>query len=569
MLKIRLVSRIASIFSLLLPAVSLAAEPVAVDQGSKWTASARNDFYSRDQGSRLIPLRWIAALKQPNGKPFMDESLDRYGYLPNKASVPAGLPVGFTVTNEESGQVIGMNCSACHTRQIEVAGTAYRIDGGPGIVDFQSFLADLDVAVNTVLTNQQAFADFAHAVLGPSPDSKDQKKLREEVEAWHLPYHTLVKRALPSQPWGPARLDAVSMIFNRLAGLDIGPAPTYMIPENIQPATAPVRYPFLWNAGIQDKTQWPGFANNGNKILGLSRNLGEVFGVFGIFHPKKDKSHLLGIDYQSNNSANFQGLIALEKLMNKIGAPKWPWKVDQTLASKGKTIYERKTAEGGCADCHGIMPGDKPKTWKTPIMDVGTDSKEYEILGRTVKTGVLEGAKIPFLAKPLKPVDTAFSVLGTAVLGTILQHYVPIVMRTKDMAQIDSLELSALPPETESLQDAFIAPPAVSEETSVYAYESRVLEGIWAAAPYLHNGSVPTLAELLKPAAERVSSFKIGPIYDTVNIGIAVEQTKFDYTLQTTDCSDRNSGNSRCGHEFGTTLSPDDKKALLEYLKTL
>jgi hypothetical protein len=77
------------------------------------------------------------------------------------------------------------------------------------------------------------------------------------------------------------------------------------------------------------------------------------------------------------------------------------------------------------------------------------------------------------------------------------------------------------------------------------------------------------LAELLKPAAERISSFKIGPAYDIVKIGLATEQNKFDYTLETTDCSDRNSGNSRCGHEFGTKLSAEEKKALLEYLKTL
>ena len=95
------------------------------------------------------------------------------------------------------------------------------------------------------------------------------------------------------------------------------------------------------------------------------------------------------------------------------------------------------------------------------------------------------------------------------------------------------------------------------------------MQGIWAAAPYLHNGSVPTLAELLKPASERVKAFKVGPAYDTVNVGLAVEQTQFNYTLTTTDCSDRNSGNSRCGHEFGTQLSDQEKKALLEYLKTL
>ena len=59
-----------------------------------------------------------------------------------------------------------MTCAACHTRQIEVAGTAYRIDGGPALVDFESFLSDLDVAVDAVLTDGGAFADFARAVVG-------------------------------------------------------------------------------------------------------------------------------------------------------------------------------------------------------------------------------------------------------------------------------------------------------------------------------------------------------------------------------------------------------------------
>ncbi|BCT67022.1 di-heme-cytochrome C peroxidase [Nitrosospira sp. NRS527] len=574
-MKIKVLSCIGSILStlaLLVPPALTAAEPVLMDQGTKWTASDRKDFYSRDQGSRIMPLRWISALKQPNGQPFMAESLGRYGYLPNKTSKPAGLPIGFTVASGSEEQEIGMNCSACHTRQIEVDGTAYLIDGGPGIIDFQSFLADLDVAVNAILTNKQAFTDFAHAVLGPSATSKDKETLRAAVKAWYLPYHTLIGRSLPDQPWGPARLDAVSMIFNRLAGLDIGSSPTRMIPENIQPAIAPVRYPFLWNAAIQDKTQWPGFSSNGNDILGLARNLGEVYGVFGIFRPKKDAWHLLGIDYLHKNSAEFQGLGALEDLVKKIGPPKWIWKVDQALADKGKEIFVRNTAQGGCADCHSIKPGQtrfpNQKTWATPVMDVGTDSREYEVLGRTVKTGVLDGAKIPLLAKPLKPVDTAFNVLSTAVLGSILQHYVPVLMKTEDEARMKGAQ-SPFPPETESLRDAFMAPPMAATATPSYAYESRVLEGIWAAAPYLHNGSVPTLAELLKPAAERVSSFKVGPAYDTVNVGLAIEQTKFDYTLATTDCSDRNSGNSRCGHEFGTTLSADEKKALLEYLKTL
>ena len=146
-----------------------ASSPVTTDQGPSWTTATRKDFYSRDQGSKIIPVRWIGALKQSNGEPFMVDSLGRYGYLPNEWSDPPGLPVGFTVASGSDGGTLGMTCAACHTRQIEVAGTSYRIDGGPAIVAFQTFLTDLDAAVTTVLTKPKAFADFAQVVLGPSP----------------------------------------------------------------------------------------------------------------------------------------------------------------------------------------------------------------------------------------------------------------------------------------------------------------------------------------------------------------------------------------------------------------
>lgn len=504
----------------------------------------------------------------------MAASLSRYGYLPNEASDPPGLPIGFTVASGSGVGQIGISCSACHTRQIDVAGASYRIDGGPAIVDTQSFFADLDTAVNSVLTNQMAFTDFAAAVLGSKPPPDEKTKLRQAVAAWYLRYHTLMKKALPKPPWGPARLDAVGMIFNRLTGLDIGPPPTYLIPENIEPASAPVRFPFLWNAPAQDQTQWPGFAANGSNLLGLARNLGEVFGVFAVFQPKKGwLPH--EIDYLANNSANFSGLNALEELARKIGPPKWPWAIDQSLASQGKEIFGRPTERDSCISCHGINPGKTRfpdfQTWATPVMDVETDSREYRVLGRTVKTGVLSGARVFLPTDRLQPVDTAIRVLETSVLGSILQHSLRIDLKAEGPLGFGGIPSSLPTVGIDSLKDAFNLPglhqgPAPSPPP---AYEARVLEGIWAAAPYLHNGSVPTLAELLKPANERVSSFKIGPAYDTVNIGLAVEQTKFNFVLQTTDCSDRDSGNSRCGHEYGTKLSPDEKKALLEYLKTL
>ena len=253
-----------------------AAGPVDVDQGKNWTAATRNTFYTQDQGSQIMPLQWLRALKQPDGKPFLADSLARYGYLPNPASPTAGLPIGFTVNLSGGGPMVGMTCAACHTRQISVAGKQYRIDGGPALADFQSLLSDLDTAVKTPLTDRAAFLAFARAAFGRAPTPPEVVQLRSEVAAWYLRYHTLMAAALPPHPWGIGRLDAVGMIFNRLTGLDLGQPPSYLIPDNIRPADAPVRYPFLWNAPKQDFTQWPGFAENGSDLLGLARNLGEV-----------------------------------------------------------------------------------------------------------------------------------------------------------------------------------------------------------------------------------------------------------------------------------------------------
>ncbi len=573
-----------------------ASSPILTSQGSKWTETTRTQFYTQDQGSQLIPLAWAMALKQENGSAFMADSLQRYGYLPNPKSPEPGLAVGFTTNSFTGGKMLGMTCSACHTRQIDVGDKSYRIDGGPAISDFQNFMMDLDVAVNRVLTNPKTFDDFAKAVLGGAATSTDKAKLREELAAWFLPYNAIVKGSFSAQsPWGPARLDAIAMIFNRVSGLDIGTGPDRIIRENIKPADAPVRYPFLWNAAVQDFTQWPGFSPNGNRIFGLTRNLGEVFGVFAHFAPVKDSNDILKINYTKNNSANFKGLNTLENLIMKLGPPVWPWALDKTLASKGEAVFNKKDVAQGnssCADCHGIKKGQfrsfAAESWATPIMDVGTDSREAKLLNSTVKTGVLEGA-IPYPGgTPLKAVDTASSVLGTVVIGSILQHYLA--------GKIDGVEHAVLT-EAERLDEKFkVGIARVETEIegelhlkghigtlddlkqslikhdapiTAFKYESRVLQGIWAAAPYLHNGSVPTLAELLKPDTQRVASFKVGPEYDVKNVGLNTQQSKFNFTLNTTDCSKRDSGNSRCGHNFGTGFTAEEKLALLEYLKMI
>jgi hypothetical protein len=99
----------------------------------------------------------------------------------------------------------------------------------------------------------------------------------------------------------------------------------------------------------------------------------------------------------------------------------------------------------------------------------------------------------------------------------------------------------------------------------VAKYKARPLNGIWATAPYLHNGSVPSIAELLKPSADRVKTFCIGSHdFDAVNVGLSVKCVDNFFLFDT-----RKPGNSNQGHEYGTTLSEDHRKALIEFLKTL
>ncbi|HEX8238309.1 MAG TPA: di-heme-cytochrome C peroxidase [Allosphingosinicella sp.] len=553
-------------------AVAPAAGPVYLHQGSSWTPAARADFYTRDQGSRLIPYAWAKALKAPDGTAFLADGLARYGYLANPAN-PNGLPVGFMTGSYDGKPYLAMNCSACHTRQIVVGATEYRVDGGPALVDFQALLADLDSALAMVLASDSAFAPFAAQVLGPGAPAAKVAALKQEVAAWHLREHTLMARALPPQGWGLGRLDAVSMIFNRLVGMDIGPPPSFLIPENIALADAPVRYPFLWNAPKQDRTQWPGFSKNGDDLFALTRNLGQVYGVFGIFRPSRQAGH---VDFLTGNSIQWKNLGHIENLVRKIGPPRWPWALDHAQVAEGKRIYERATADGGCAECHGKRSGafrfiPPSTTWATPLCDVGSDTREYAILHRTVKSGVYEGAKAP-VGQPLGATSDTFELLAVSVIGAIFQQAFGV-----SLFKYGGETAAATPKRHKPAADELLATykPAAADPCGgrggQFKYESRVMEGIWAAAPYMHNGSVPTLADLLKPPRNRPDKFEVGNRYDTSLVGLARDQAPGARERNTRGCDedDLKSGESRCGHDFGTDLSDSEKKALLEYLKAI
>ena len=108
-------------------------------------------------------------------------------------------------------------------------------------------------------------------------------------------------------------------------------------------------------------------------------------------------------------------------------------------------------------------------------------------------------------------------------------------------------------------------------------YANMPLDGIWLRAPYLHNGSVPTLRDLLEPRSKRPTKFYRGyDVYDQQRVGfistVSEEQSRRFFLFDTTDGNGNSlPGNGRDGHEgrlYGTELPEAEKLALVEYLKT-
>jgi len=565
------------------------AAPVLVYAQKNWDAE-RATFYTTSQGSHMMPFAYFKALRLDDGDLFAADQLARYGYLRNDSPTNKNnLPVGFVIDGN-SGQ-LGMTCAACHTGQIEYekGGVSYalRIDGAPANADFQQFLTDLTAAARATLADPKRFDIFAKDVLGSGNNAKATARLKQDFTAWVTQFGAFMDASLPDSPWGPGRLDAFGMIFNRVAARDLG------IAKNFQKADAPVSYPFLWNAPRQDHTQWTGIVPNGLFIQGLARNTGEVFGVFADFKPQvlAPAGLIPTVISFKNNSADFAGLQTLEEAIASLPSPAWPRDIspiDDQLAAKGQALFASH-----CAECHAERKSpDVPRAWATPVRAVGTDPKMAANAQRMSDPGPYAGALLPPPAigeRFVNPAGTS-DILGASVVGSLLDEAfgLPItpaklaqsgVWRAirrdlADLAPNEKLEtlvdprrgaLADLRAQIKARLNNLFKKPASADAGA--AYESRVLYGIWATAPYLHNGSVPNLWELLLPAKQRTTGFAVGSRkFDWEKVGYVTTETPFKNGAFKVDASN---GNGNGGHEYGTDLNDDDRRALIEYLKTL
>ena len=398
---------------------------VYLDQG--WSPSRSLEFYFTSQGSQLIPYPWFLVLEQADSTtPFRDsQNILKFRYLPQLpgSKNPDGLPVGFVNNAASNGNWLGLTCAACHTNEIHYKGTAYRIDGAPTLGDVRGFLSSLIEAMQKTLADAPKFDRFATQLLKGNDSPTGREVLKKQVAAMierrvgynrrNFPGYDPERPAPPPDDY--ARLDAFGAIINEVY-YHAQKSPGNPVATS-KPANSPVSYPFLWDTPGQNIVQWVGLKNGG--LLSLSRNVGEVLGVFGDY---KIPDEFLILGYPS--SVQVLNLLALEDWVKELRSPKWPSdfpKIDQGAAAKGKGLYQKN-----CISCHVVIDRDGPGGSNTASLSAtGTDPLTFtNIFNRTGPSGKLEGGFVNVVnvqtTEKIPATASALTMVTNEVIGTIL-----------------------------------------------------------------------------------------------------------------------------------------------------
>jgi hypothetical protein len=628
-----------------LPTEQPVADLVFADQGwgSDLLAPARQTYYYTAQGAGLKDLRysWFVHLERPLSTRRLAEPefMRRYGFVVDGMSPanPDGLPVGFSkhFDRELKEEMLDLTCAACHTGQLNFTNdgrrTAVRIDGGSAIHAFTDsnlghFVPTLMSSIASTAFNPLKFRRFARNVLGDDRDLSASLTLHRQLlgvlgklggmgftEKWH--------RLVPTEE-GYGRTDALARISNTVFGDHLGAA-------NYQVANAPVNYPPVWNIWKFDWVQY-----NASVSQPMARNIGESMGTGAKYTLVNRYGQPLPAHERFRSSTLLENLHTIEVTLRTLQPPAWNEQVmgaiDWRKAEDGKRLFNDY-----CAGCHGphiapleIKALNSPlKTAEEPewlmrtvcVDDIGTDPNTAMNFDRATvdirRTGLTQadlqrvarrtaeiwntrqaaawntriaalsaGPQSPDAAREvadlrqrianqgsdleraLAAIDPARLKVGAALsyLGTMI----------RDNAYADGRYTAAEQADRDGY--GILDMPQV-----LPAYKPRPLAGIWASPPFLHNGSVPTIYDLLSPVEERPARFRVGSReFDAVKLGLA-DVGKPYWILDTSK-----DGNSNKGHEFsrkyvedpasgthakngtvGPYLTPEQRYAIIEHLK--
>jgi hypothetical protein len=537
-------------------AQSSADSVIYLDQG--WSKEIREGYYHISQGTTVMPYDIFLNLEAAGSQELFrsDANSERYGLTPDPADPqwnPDGLPIGLgkTVTAEGpwKGEDVGINCATCHNTELFYKGKRVRIDGGVGNhFDLEAYVIALDDAVQGTLTDSAKFDRLAARMGASNTDAKSDLRKRFETTADRI--HSFRTRVLLTPyPWGPSRMDAIALIVARVTST----APE--IPQNWSAALAPTKPPFLWNSPQGTWTQWRGVQQDP-----IGRNLIETMGVYMPMNltAKSAKEGLF------DSNARLKNLEEIEDWLSQLAPPQWPeevfGKIDRAKAAEGKQLFASR-----CAECHNSYPYTWTEANKygkrflevglVPQKYVGTDPMQFEDLRPFVMTAQLA----PNLPGPLK--DKAIVPQGE-LYGGLSESILHVALSKINQTEEEAVKMHGyreLP---------------VPRPTDVPRYKAAPREGVWATPPFMHNGSVPNLYEMLLPAEQRTKKFYLGRDFDPVKVGVDTSGKSGTYQVDTTLI-----GSSNKGHSFengplgngiiGPLLTDQERWAIVEYLKSI
>ncbi len=466
----------------------------------------------------VMPLMFPEYL--PEGR--QDEGWAAFGFIYDKDDrdkLPHLRPIGTSFRNYMGVERIFVNCAVCHSGTLRTTANkepltylgmpANRID----LQAFQNFM--INAAFDERFTPEYILAEIDNRNIELDWFNKLAFRLigiyqvREQI----LTIADRFKFAHREPAFGPGRFDTFSpakALFNwSLEGI---PA---------HKSIGMVDFPSIW---LQDQRRGMQLHWDGNNTKLEERNRSAAFGT-GALPPILDR----------------KSIKRMEDWLLDLKPPSFreafPDNIDKSLLSQGQTIYERD-----CAACHGRNGREFteacPKVREpecvghvTPIEKIGTDRYRFD-------------------------------------------NY------TQDLAL------------NQNMLYAEFGDERFQYFRKTDGYANMPLDGLWLRAPYLHGGSVPTLWDLLSPPAERPLSFYRGyDVYDPERVGFKSRPEKipeqerrnlfcFQTRLSATcdgDPPPQNvvacrsgfcPGNGNGGHLYGTNLAPEEKRALIEYLKT-
>ena len=533
-----------------------------------WTPAQRDFYHYTSQGVVVGKISWFMALEQEFNRRLLSDPayLATFGFMnePSSPSNPLGLPVGFAVAQDDGQTGIavpgtwGLTCAACHSGAINYRGKTIRIDGAQAWNRQAPFFDDFQYAMLMNYYDQGKWHRFVGRILGPAPTAADVEELRTEFGASVTNiekslYLTDTLHLYPAQEL-IGRGAAIGQISNKVFGFDLAEIALH---KNLNQFSAPTDYPTLWDIYKLDWVQYGGEVSQP-----MGRNIGEVLGAGALTNfiqsasdPDPGDPNLAPEKWIT--SVNVPNIAAIEKQLHTLRAPLWPDKLlgayNKAQAKHGKKLFNQL-----CVNCHGVRPiaapGNVMAQWAVtlvPLATIGTDPQR----NIAWDNNVVDASKLTGASSP----DWLDTSEGLEFL----------TKNTKNQAY-DELGLSAI---ERAEYDGF-GRPAIARNTG--SYKAKPLDGVWASAPYLHNGSVPTMYQLLSPVAQRPKKFwvSLNQEYDPAHLGLKSVQTPNAYNFDTAL-----TGNSNAGHEFsnnkkkqgviGRLLGHAERLALIEYLKAL